>query len=389
MASELPQPGSGLSSDLRVVLVGQERVGKSAAGNTILGREEFVSGLSFKALTLKSERRGGDVLGRRVAMVDTPGLFSSQLSEEEVKAQLEEALRLVESSAVPCGRDIQNIKLVYQGIIRRKGERKIFNLNKTIMASKLSQPQKPLTEKQELRIVLVGKTGVGKSSTGNTILRRKAFSSKLSFSAVTEINRKEKGEFDGQPLAVIDTPGLFPPENKQGHADWRDKTKRDEVLKEVIRCISLAAPGPHVFLVVLQLDRFIPDEQKTVEIIQAIFGKQAESYTMVLFTHGDDLEDEGCSVEEKIGEKQNLKDFIQKCHGGYHVFNNRSKDPSQVAELLQKIKNMVQRNGGSHYTNEMLQEAEAAIRVEMIRLMRNDPKLTQEEAGDADKCIIQ
>ncbi|XP_029913829.1 GTPase IMAP family member 4-like [Myripristis murdjan] len=94
MASKLSQPGSGLSSDLRVVLVGQERVGKSAAGNTILGRREFLSGLSFKPLTLKSERRGGDVLGRRVAVVDTPGLFSSRLTEEEVKAQLEEALRL-------------------------------------------------------------------------------------------------------------------------------------------------------------------------------------------------------------------------------------------------------------------------------------------------------
>uniref|UniRef100_UPI003AAF5352 GTPase IMAP family member 4-like isoform X1 n=1 Tax=Centroberyx gerrardi TaxID=166262 RepID=UPI003AAF5352 len=94
MASKLSQPRSGLSTDLRLVLVGQERVGKSAAGNTILGRKEFASSLSFSPVTLRSEKREGDVLERRVTVVDTPGLCSSQLSEEQVRAELEEALQL-------------------------------------------------------------------------------------------------------------------------------------------------------------------------------------------------------------------------------------------------------------------------------------------------------
>ncbi|XP_065150016.1 GTPase IMAP family member 8 [Paramisgurnus dabryanus] len=199
----------------------------------------------------------------------------------------------------------------------------------------------------ELRIVLLGRRGSGKSEAGNLLLGCEVFDAD-EVTATSQQCVKSRALVQDHQVSVVHTP------------DWFDSERSpEEVKSQISSCVALCAPGPHVFLLCIPVNRPGNSELPALRALEGVFGPDAvRRHTVVLFTRSELLE--GVSgvegVEAYIASKQpEMLELVQKCGDRYHVLQRG--DRGGLTELLEKVRQTVRESGGDYYSCSLYPEA--------------------------------
>ena len=201
-------------------------------------------------------------------------------------------------------------------------------------------------QERRLCLLLARRSRTGKSATGNSILQRKHFLSRLEATAETRACATGSCCWASWDMEVLDTPDLFSPEVAQADPGFEERG----------RCYVLSAPGPHAVLLVTQFGRFTALDLQAWHGVNALLGAGIAARAIVVFTlRGDPA---GGSLQQYVRNTDNrgLRELVAECEDRCCAFDNRPADrerEAQVGEPMGLMKELVRDHGCAPYTNDM------------------------------------
>lgn len=183
-------------------------------------------------------------------------------------------------------------------------------------------------------------------------------------------------------VTVVDTPDWFQSERSP-----------EEVKAQISSCVALSAPGPHVFLFCVPVDRPTHSEMLALRALEGVFGLDAvRRHMIVLFTRSELLLEGAAGVEEVeayiSSRRPEMLELVQRCGDRYHVLQSKSHQSSSVKELLEKVQQTVKEGGGSFYSCSLYRQNQEEVKT--FRRDRPNPSRTLDalrETEEEDEVI--